>query len=84
MIKKKKSGQAFDSRKIIKVIGKKPTIKCDIIDAKNILKLHGSDLRYFYKPDMISETDKYIKIVFKVPHQQNTLYPIIYKSARNL
>lgn len=45
-----------------------PTIKCDIIDAKNALTLHESDVYYFYKPSIITETDEYYKMVYKLPN----------------
>ncbi|KAK8880947.1 hypothetical protein M9Y10_003653 [Tritrichomonas musculus] len=48
------------------LVAKKPTIKCDIIDAKNALKLHESDVRYFYKPSIISEDNEYYKMIFSV------------------
>ena len=48
------------------LVATKPTIKCEIIEAKNALKLHESDVKYFYKPDIITETDEYYKMVFKI------------------
>lgn len=47
------------------------TLKCDIIDAENALKLYKSDTPYFYKPDYITEEvfggQAYYKIVFRIP-----------------
>ena len=37
------------------LVAKQPTIKCDIIEAKNALSLHESDIHYFYKPSIITE-----------------------------
>lgn len=37
------------------LVSKKPTIKCDMIEAKNALKLHESDVHYLYKPTIITE-----------------------------
>ena len=37
------------------LISKLPTIRCDTIEAKNVLKLHESDVHYFYKPSIITE-----------------------------
>lgn len=31
-----------------------PTVKCDIIDARNALRLRESDVHYFYRPNIIS------------------------------
>ena len=48
-----------------------PIIKCDIIDAKNALTLHESDVHYFYKPSIITQQKDgeydYFKMVFKMP-----------------
>ena len=53
------------------LVAKKPTIKCDIIDARNALKLHETDLHYFYKPDIITEdsfdSQRFYKMIFKIP-----------------
>lgn len=52
------------------LVAKKPTIKCDIIEAKNALKLHESDVKYFYKPDIITkeiiDDIDYYKMIFKI------------------
>ena len=45
-----------------------PTIKCDIIDARNALKLHESNIMYFYKPTSISEDDEYYFIKYHIPN----------------
>lgn len=37
------------------LVSKQPSIKCNIIDAKNALKLHESDIYYLYKPTIITE-----------------------------
>ena len=65
---------------------REPNIQCDIIEAKNALKLRKSDVLYFYKPDIIgfNEDVKYIepsdnlewscecyKMIFKVPSNYN-------------
>ncbi|KAK8887605.1 hypothetical protein M9Y10_038656 [Tritrichomonas musculus] len=41
-------------------------IKCSIIEADNALKLHKSDVHYFYKPSIITETEDYYKMVFYI------------------
>ncbi|WP_300485523.1 hypothetical protein, partial [uncultured Brachyspira sp.] len=52
------------------LVAAKPTIKCDIIEARNTFKLHESDVKYFYKPDIITEEKidniDYYKMVFKI------------------
>lgn len=43
------------------IVLSQPSIKCDIIDSKNSIKLHESDNLYLYKPSIITEetlTDK--------------------------
>ena len=49
----------------------KPVIKCDIIEAENALKLHKSDVHYFYKPSIITQQAEgeydYYKMVFEIP-----------------
>lgn len=45
-----------------------PTIKCDIIDAKNALRLHESNVLYLYKPSAIGENDDYYTMRFNVPN----------------
>lgn len=54
------------------LVAKKPTIKCDIIEAKNAFKLHELYVRYFYKPDIISEYSinniNYYEMIFKNPN----------------
>ena len=49
------------------LVSNQPVIKCDIIEAENALKLHKSDVHYFYKPSIISEDDDYYKMIFEVP-----------------
>ena len=58
---------------------KEPVLRCDIIDARNALKLRETDIYYFYRPSMILfDSDvKYIedtewscecyKMIFKIP-----------------
>ena len=50
------------------LIAKEPTVKCDIIDAKNALKLHESDVHYLYKPSNITETEQFYKMIYKLPN----------------
>ncbi len=58
------------------LVSSKPVIKCDIIEAKNALHLHESNIAYLYKPTIITsekivdENDNEIdcyKMVFKYP-----------------
>lgn len=35
------------------LVSKAPTVKCDIIEARNALKLRETDVHYFYKPNQI-------------------------------
>ncbi|KAK8840029.1 hypothetical protein M9Y10_031314 [Tritrichomonas musculus] len=49
------------------LVSNQPVIKCDIIEAENALKLHKSDVHYFYKPSIISEDDDYYKMIFEIP-----------------
>ena len=37
------------------LVSRQPVIKCDIIDAKNALKLHESNVYYLYRPSLIRE-----------------------------
>ncbi|KAK8853643.1 hypothetical protein M9Y10_017204 [Tritrichomonas musculus] len=41
-------------------------IKCSIIEADNALKLHKSDVHYFYKPSIITEDNEFYKMVFSI------------------
>ena len=43
-----------------------PEIKCDIITAKNALKLHESNVAYLYKPSKINENDDYYSMTFHI------------------
>ena len=43
-----------------------PEIKCDIIDARNALKLHESNVVYLYKPSKIDESELYYSITFHI------------------
>ena len=52
-----------------------PSIKCEIIDAKNALTLHESDIHYFYKPDII--TDAKIDYTHRVINHETSLYETI-------
>ena len=57
------------------LVAKQPTLKCNIIEAKNALKLHESDVYYFYKPNIITEESfrsdsinyNCYKMVFEIP-----------------
>lgn len=44
-----------------------PEIKCDIINARNALKLHESNIAYFYKPSYINESDENYSMTFNIP-----------------
>ncbi len=46
------------------LISTKPTIRCDIVEAKNALTLHESDVHYLYKPSII--TDETIDYTHKI------------------
>ena len=54
------------------LVAVEPTIKCDIIDAKNVMKLHESDIIYLYRPSNISDETldghDYYKMVYKIPN----------------
>ena len=50
-------------------------IKCNIIDAKNALQLHESDVHYFYKPDII--TDAKIDYTHRVINHETSLYETV-------
>ena len=45
-----------------------PEIKCDIINARNALKLHESNVIYLYKPSRITENDDYYSMTFHIPN----------------
>ena len=49
-----------------------PTIRCDTIEAKNVLKLHESDVHYFYKPSIINEET--IGYTHRVINQETAKY----------
>ena len=62
------------------LVAVEPTIKCDIIEAENALRLHKNDNLYLYLPDIITEetleieapdTNKvekeFYKIIYKIP-----------------
>ncbi|KAK8834093.1 hypothetical protein M9Y10_020179 [Tritrichomonas musculus] len=62
------------------LISNKPTIKCDIIEAENALKLYKNDNLYLYLPDIITEETleieapnsnkvekEFYKIIYKIP-----------------
>ena len=51
-----------------------PEIKCDIINARNALKLHESNVAYLYKPSRITENDEYYSMTFHI--DQNYTIPI--------
>ena len=44
-----------------------PEIKCDIITAKNALKLHESNVAYVYKPSYINESGDNYSMTFNIP-----------------
>ncbi|KAK8898928.1 hypothetical protein M9Y10_001220 [Tritrichomonas musculus] len=44
-----------------------PEIKCDIITAKNALKLHESNVAYVYKPSFINESGDNYSMTFNIP-----------------
>ncbi|KAK8845753.1 hypothetical protein M9Y10_020671 [Tritrichomonas musculus] len=46
-------------------------IKCSVIEADNALKLHKSDVHYFYKPSIITEDNEFYKMVFSVDSNYN-------------
>ena len=52
-----------------------PTLRCDIIEAKNVLKLHESDVHYFYKPSII--TDETIDYTHRVINPDTSLYETV-------
>lgn len=49
-----------------------PTIRCDTIEAKNVLKLHESDVHYFYKPSII--TDETIDYTYRKYNWDTSTY----------
>uniref|UniRef100_UPI0025A67C68 hypothetical protein n=1 Tax=Bacteroides acidifaciens TaxID=85831 RepID=UPI0025A67C68 len=51
------------------LVARKPTIKCDIIDATNALKLQRSDTYYFYRPSMI-DYDEHVKYTDMFANEQ--------------
>ena len=50
------------------IVSSVPTIKCDIIEARNALKLHESNIMYFYKPTSITEDDEFYIMRFSIPN----------------